>query len=177
MDPVLASIARRIGGTPGQVIFKWAHAKGFVVVTTTSRLTRLHEYLDVVHLRASPSPLHSLVIISIPIFSGPHARRNRSYRRGRCERPSSSHAFMAPKTFVCSLGTRPCGTRCACDTVCDHVLVLSWMARVSVMTQTFLGLIAICADLAVSSKLNVLYLGGIQYLGENPTHRGDQTPA
>jgi len=50
LDPVLATIARRIGGTPGQVIFKWAHAKGFVVVTTTARRTRLDEYLGVVHL-------------------------------------------------------------------------------------------------------------------------------
>ena len=138
LDPVLASIARRIGGTPGQVIFKWAHAKGFVVVTTTSRLTRLHEYLDVVHLRASPSPisLHSLVVIFHPPFltnfSGSHARRNGSDRRGRCERPTSPHVVMATKTFVCS-----CGTRCARDTVCDHVLVLSWMARVAVMTQRF----------------------------------------
>ncbi|KAI9459696.1 NADP-dependent oxidoreductase domain-containing protein [Lactarius psammicola] len=50
VDPVLATIARRIGGTPGQVIFKWAHAKGFVIVTTTERRTRLDEYLAVVHL-------------------------------------------------------------------------------------------------------------------------------
>ncbi|KAH9160221.1 2,5-diketo-D-gluconic acid reductase [Lactarius sanguifluus] len=50
VDPVLSTIARRIGGTPGQVIFKWAHAKGFVVVTTTERRTRLDEYLGVVHL-------------------------------------------------------------------------------------------------------------------------------
>jgi hypothetical protein len=53
---VLATIAHRIGGTPGQVIFKWAHAKGFVVVTTTARRSRLEEYLDVVHLRASLLP-------------------------------------------------------------------------------------------------------------------------
>jgi len=50
VDPVLAAIARRIGGTPGQVIFKWAHAKGFVVVTTTARRARMDEYLRVVHL-------------------------------------------------------------------------------------------------------------------------------
>ncbi|KAH9033515.1 NADP-dependent oxidoreductase domain-containing protein [Lactarius pseudohatsudake] len=50
VDPVLSTIARRIGGTPGQVIFKWVHAKGFVVVTTTERRTRLDEYLAVVHL-------------------------------------------------------------------------------------------------------------------------------
>ena len=65
---MLATIAHRIGGTPGQVIFKWAHAKGFVVVTTTSTRTRLHEYLDVVHLRASPSsiPPQFLVVIFHP---------------------------------------------------------------------------------------------------------------
>jgi diketogulonate reductase-like aldo/keto reductase len=50
LDPVLATIAQRIGGTPGQVIFKWAHAKRFVVVTTTERRTRLDEYLGVFHL-------------------------------------------------------------------------------------------------------------------------------
>jgi diketogulonate reductase-like aldo/keto reductase len=72
LDPVLSAIARRIGGTPGQVIFKWAHAKGFVVVTTTARRTRLDEYLDVVNLRASPSlippslPGHDV----IPLFFG-----------------------------------------------------------------------------------------------------------
>ena len=54
---VLATLARRISGTPasGQVIFKWAHTKGFVVVTTTAIRTRLDEYLGVVNLRASPS--------------------------------------------------------------------------------------------------------------------------
>lgn len=50
VDPVLATIARRIGGSPGQVLFKWVHAKGFVVVTTTERRSRLDEYLAVVHL-------------------------------------------------------------------------------------------------------------------------------
>lgn len=50
VDPVLAAIARRIGGTPAQVLFKWVHAKGFVVVTTTAKRARLEEYLGVVHL-------------------------------------------------------------------------------------------------------------------------------
>ena len=59
VDPVLAAIARRIGGTSGQVIFKWAHAKGFVVVTTTARRARMDEYLRVVHLRAFPLPQSS----------------------------------------------------------------------------------------------------------------------
>ncbi|KAH9958932.1 Aldo/keto reductase [Russula dissimulans] len=50
VDIVLATIGRRIGGTPAQVIFKWVHAKGFVVVTTTARRTRLDDYLRVVEL-------------------------------------------------------------------------------------------------------------------------------
>ncbi|KAI9510791.1 NADP-dependent oxidoreductase domain-containing protein [Russula earlei] len=53
LDPVLAAIAHRIGGSPAQVIFKWAHAKGFVVVTTTARRTHLDDYLRVIHLRVS----------------------------------------------------------------------------------------------------------------------------
>lgn len=121
LDTVLATIARRIGGTPGQVIFKWAHAKGFVVVTTTSRRTRLHEYLDIARLRAS-HPLPPSIPwsqISTPLFSatfsGPYARRNRSDRRGWRERSTSPHAVMTTKTFVCSHGAYPCGTWCACD--------------------------------------------------------------
>jgi len=50
LDPVLDNVARRIGGSWGQVIFKWAYAKGFVVVTTTERRARMEEYLDVFHL-------------------------------------------------------------------------------------------------------------------------------
>jgi len=50
IDPVLATIARRIGGTPVQVIFKWVHAKGFAVVTTTTKRTHLDDYLRVIEL-------------------------------------------------------------------------------------------------------------------------------
>ncbi|KAA1478082.1 Aldo/keto reductase [Dentipellis sp. KUC8613] len=50
VDKVLATIAKRIGGTPAQVIFKWVIAKGAVVVTTTSKESRLKEYLAVVDL-------------------------------------------------------------------------------------------------------------------------------
>ncbi len=63
---MLATIAHRIGGTPGQVIFKWAHAKGFVVVTTTERRTRLDEYLAVVHLRAFLPPAKSFWLTDPP---------------------------------------------------------------------------------------------------------------
>jgi len=68
IDPVLQTIARRIGGTPGQVIFKWAHAKGFVVVTTTAKPARMDEYLRVFHLGASPTLPHSSI----------HAKRKES---------------------------------------------------------------------------------------------------
>jgi diketogulonate reductase-like aldo/keto reductase len=72
IDPVLQTIARRIGGTPGQVIFKWAHAKGFVVVTTTAKPARMDEYLSVFHLRASPT------LFTILPYSSFHAKRKHS---------------------------------------------------------------------------------------------------
>lgn len=50
LDPVLATIAKRIGGTPAQVIFKWVLAKGAVIVTTSSKTERLQEYLAVADL-------------------------------------------------------------------------------------------------------------------------------
>ncbi|KAI0057693.1 Aldo/keto reductase [Artomyces pyxidatus] len=50
VDPVLAQLARRIGGTPGQVLFKWVLAKGAAVVTTTSKSARIGEYLASVEL-------------------------------------------------------------------------------------------------------------------------------
>ncbi|KAI0029460.1 Aldo/keto reductase, partial [Vararia minispora EC-137] len=55
LDPVLARFAERIGGTPAQVIFKWVLAKGAVVVTTSTRRSRLDEYLAAPSLRTSPS--------------------------------------------------------------------------------------------------------------------------
>jgi len=45
LDPVLDKLAKRIGGTSAQVIFKWVLAKGAVVVTTSTRRERLEEYL------------------------------------------------------------------------------------------------------------------------------------
>jgi len=48
LDPVLARIAKRLGpnATPAQVLFAWIHSKGVVIVTTSSKKERLHEYLD-----------------------------------------------------------------------------------------------------------------------------------
>jgi len=48
LDPVLNKIAKRLGPdtTPAQVIFAWIHNKGVVIVTTSSKKERLHEYLD-----------------------------------------------------------------------------------------------------------------------------------
>lgn len=47
LDPVLAKIALRIGGTPAQVIFAWLRQKGIVIVTTSGKSERLREYLAV----------------------------------------------------------------------------------------------------------------------------------
>ncbi|TDL23154.1 Aldo/keto reductase [Rickenella mellea] len=50
VDAPLNAIAKRLGATPAQVIFKWVQSKGVVVVTTSSRKERLQEYLDVADL-------------------------------------------------------------------------------------------------------------------------------
>ncbi|KAH7108532.1 Aldo/keto reductase [Auriculariales sp. MPI-PUGE-AT-0066] len=46
-DPVLERAAKRIGGTPSQVIFQWLRQKGIVIVTTSGKLEHLQEYLEV----------------------------------------------------------------------------------------------------------------------------------
>jgi len=50
VDPVLKAIGLRLGATPAQVIFAWVKSKGAVIVTTTTKVDRLHEYLDVADL-------------------------------------------------------------------------------------------------------------------------------
>ncbi|KLO14798.1 Aldo/keto reductase [Schizopora paradoxa] len=50
VDPVLKSIGLRLGATPAQVIFSWVKSKGAVIVTTTTKVDRLHEYLEVADL-------------------------------------------------------------------------------------------------------------------------------
>jgi len=52
LDPVLTSIAKRLSETTGkpfseaQVLYLWQRAKGVVIVTTTSKESRLPEYLS-----------------------------------------------------------------------------------------------------------------------------------
>jgi len=108
LDHVLATIARRIGGTPGQVIFKWAHAKGFVVVTTTSRRTRLHEYLDVVHLPdLMPEEMEA---IDEAGAKGPPSPTLSWLRKPSCARVArirvvlGALAILFAITFLCCLG-------------------------------------------------------------------------
>ncbi|KZT52047.1 Aldo/keto reductase, partial [Calocera cornea HHB12733] len=45
LTPVLDEIAKKIGGTPGQVLLKWQEQKGIIDVTTTTKEERLKEYL------------------------------------------------------------------------------------------------------------------------------------
>jgi len=47
VDAPINAAAKRIDGTPAQVIFSWVKSKGVVIVTTTSKKERLQEYLDV----------------------------------------------------------------------------------------------------------------------------------
>ncbi|KAG6846219.1 hypothetical protein H0H93_015360, partial [Arthromyces matolae] len=50
LDKPLNEIAERLGATPDQVIFAWVKAKGAVVVTTSSKKSRLEGYLDAADL-------------------------------------------------------------------------------------------------------------------------------
>ena len=54
VDTVIARVAKRIGGNPGQVLLKWVRSKGVVVVTTSSKKRRLQEYLAAEDLREFP---------------------------------------------------------------------------------------------------------------------------
>ena len=51
VDAVLERAAARIGGSPAQVLFKWALAKHIVIITTSEREERLKEYLATFKLR------------------------------------------------------------------------------------------------------------------------------
>ncbi|KZT52046.1 Aldo/keto reductase [Calocera cornea HHB12733] len=51
VTPVLQEIAKKIGGTEGQVLLKWQEQKGIVDVTTTTKDERLKEYLGAYFLR------------------------------------------------------------------------------------------------------------------------------
>ena len=51
VDAVLERVAARIGGSPAQVLFKWALAKHLVIITTSEREERLKEYLATFKLR------------------------------------------------------------------------------------------------------------------------------
>ncbi|KAI0275474.1 Aldo/keto reductase [Gloeopeniophorella convolvens] len=84
VDDVLAKVAKRIGGTPAQVIFKWVHAKGAVVITTTSRETRLQEYhavpdlpdltedevaeIDAAGAKGPPTPINQRRVAAFAVF-------------------------------------------------------------------------------------------------------------
>ncbi|KDQ62687.1 hypothetical protein JAAARDRAFT_54591 [Jaapia argillacea MUCL 33604] len=61
VDKPLADAAKRLHATPGQVIFKWVLSKGVVIVTTSSKKTRLEEYLAVADL----PPLYAAEITAI----------------------------------------------------------------------------------------------------------------
>ncbi|KAG6816537.1 hypothetical protein H0H87_005314 [Tephrocybe sp. NHM501043] len=47
LDVPVNAAAKRLGITPGQVIFAWVKEKGVVIVTTSSKKSRLEEYLAI----------------------------------------------------------------------------------------------------------------------------------
>ncbi|PAV17489.1 Aldo keto reductase [Pyrrhoderma noxium] len=50
VDAVLDAIGKRINATPAQVIFAWLRSKGVIIVTTSTKKSRLEEYLAVADL-------------------------------------------------------------------------------------------------------------------------------
>ncbi|KAI0315333.1 NADP-dependent oxidoreductase domain-containing protein [Amylostereum chailletii] len=92
LDPVLAKLSKRIGGTPTQVIFKWVLAKGAVVVTTSSKRERLDEYL------AAPSlpdlTADEIAEIDAAGANPPSALRSWCYRKLRWNRSNLAHSLM-----------------------------------------------------------------------------------
>jgi len=51
LDAVLDKLAKRLNATPDQIIFSWVHSKGVVIVTTSTKKSRLEEYLGFIKLR------------------------------------------------------------------------------------------------------------------------------
>ncbi|KAG6835191.1 hypothetical protein H0H93_004108, partial [Arthromyces matolae] len=78
VDIPVNAIAKRLGITPNQVIFAWVKAKGAVIVTTSSKKSRLEEYLAVGDL----SPLSDEDIAAIDEAGAKGPSNNKFARRG-----------------------------------------------------------------------------------------------
>ncbi|KAG6836344.1 hypothetical protein H0H93_008954 [Arthromyces matolae] len=78
VDLPVNAIAKRLGITPNQVIFAWVKAKGAVIVTTSSKKSRLEEYLAVGDL----SPLSDEDIAAIDEAGAKGPSNNKLVRRG-----------------------------------------------------------------------------------------------
>jgi len=60
LDKPLSSIASRLNATPDQVLMAWAKAKGVVVVTTSSKESRLKGYLAAADLKLTSEDIEAI---------------------------------------------------------------------------------------------------------------------
>ncbi|KAF9464108.1 NADP-dependent oxidoreductase domain-containing protein [Collybia nuda] len=82
--PVKAAAKRR-GATPDQIIMAWVRAKGAVIVTTSSKKTRLHEYLAAADIEPlSESEIAAIDEASARGPSGPISLQNVTKRVAIC---------------------------------------------------------------------------------------------
>lgn len=54
VDKVVKDIAEKAGASESQILLKWVRQKGAVIITTSSKKSRLKEYLAVEDLRKLP---------------------------------------------------------------------------------------------------------------------------
>ncbi|PCH07671.1 Aldo/keto reductase subgroup [Penicillium occitanis (nom. inval.)] len=54
LDPVLAALAKKYAVTPGDVAIRWAIERGAIAITTSSKESRLTEYLRAVKFNLTP---------------------------------------------------------------------------------------------------------------------------
>lgn len=71
LEPLLGDIAARLRRTEAQILQRWAIQKGCMVVTTTSRVERMKEYLEVGSFALSDEDMHAIDTVG----------RQKEYRR------------------------------------------------------------------------------------------------
>lgn len=60
LDPVLAALAKKYAVTPGDVAIRWAIERGAIAITTSSKESRLTEYLRAVKFNLTPQEVEQI---------------------------------------------------------------------------------------------------------------------
>ena len=60
LDPLLTTLGKKYGVSEGEILLRWALDRGAVVITTSSRESRLVEYLQVVKFSLTPKEVGEL---------------------------------------------------------------------------------------------------------------------